>query len=359
MQLSRLVVVALGLSLTAGAARGQTQPASRPTTTSSAADVAVYVNGHAILESEVDALVKSRTPREVLENPSHVEALKSYRAQKVLGLIADYLVNEAVEKAGIVVTDEEMAAEMNAELDTYLSNNGLTREEFEDQLLSERGMYIRDFLAQRVADPKMRQMVRQTRLVERRYPDRLKVSADEVRQYYSENANERYRRPEMVKASHILISTQGLNTEQKAEARQKAEQVLALARQPGADFAALAREHSACPSKLRGGNLGFFRAQGQMEAEFSAAAFALRVGEISGVVETKAGYHIIKVTDRREAGPIPFDVAEAGVRYLVRSKKLREARSVLLEELRASARIEYPPGKEPPPEPPPGAVEGP
>jgi len=106
--------------------------------------------------------------------------------------------------------------------------------------------------------------------------------------------------PDEIAASHILISYQGAErssaTRTKEEAKKLADEVLAKATAPGADFAALAREYSDEPgAKERGGDLGTFK-KGAMAKPFEDAAFQLKVGEISGVVETPFGFHIIKRT---------------------------------------------------------------
>jgi len=105
--------------------------------------------------------------------------------------------------------------------------------------------------------------------------------------------------PEQIGASHILISYAGAErskaTRTKEEAKALARQVLEKARAEGADFAALARQYSDGPSAEKGGDLGTF-GKGKMDPAFEAAAFALKVGEISDVVETPFGYHIIKRT---------------------------------------------------------------
>lgn len=89
-----------------------------------------------------------------------------------------------------------------------------------------------------------------------------------------------------VKASHILVKTED-------EAKRILEEL-----KKGASFAKLAQEKSECPSKKKGGDLGWF-GRGKMVPEFEKAAFALKKGELSGIVKTKFGYHIIKVTDTR------------------------------------------------------------
>lgn len=108
--------------------------------------------------------------------------------------------------------------------------------------------------------------------------------------------------PEQIAASHILVAYQGATrakptvTRSRDEARRLAEQLSAKAHEPGADFARLARESSDAPTGIEGGALPKFHRQ-QMVKPFSDAAFALKPGEISGVVETNFGFHIIKRTE--------------------------------------------------------------
>lgn len=101
-----------------------------------------------------------------------------------------------------------------------------------------------------------------------------------------------------VRASHILLMYKGSDrstaTRSKEEAQQQIQGLLTQV-QGGADFASLAQQHSDCPSKARGGDLGSF-GRGQMVKAFEDTTFALPVGGVSGVVETQFGYHIIQRT---------------------------------------------------------------
>jgi peptidyl-prolyl cis-trans isomerase D len=115
-----------------------------------------------------------------------------------------------------------------------------------------------------------------------------------------------FEQPKQVKARHILFRVdEEAPKEKEEEARKKAETVLEKARK-GDDFAELAKEYSEGPSGSRGGDLGYF-AEGKMVKPFEEAAFALKNGEISDLVQTKFGLHIIKVEDVKEAGTQPLD----------------------------------------------------
>ncbi len=131
------------------------------------------------------------------------------------------------------------------------------------------------------------------------------VSDAEIKKYYKEHPD-RFKQPEEVRASHILVKVE--RNAPKAERKKARKEIEALHKEilKVADFAQLARENSDCPSgKLADGDLGWFR-RGKMAPAFEKAAFALKVGEVSDIVETRFGYHIIKVTDKHEARTVPL-----------------------------------------------------
>jgi peptidyl-prolyl cis-trans isomerase D len=126
--------------------------------------------------------------------------------------------------------------------------------------------------------------------------ERTPVTPQDAQRYYEDN-REQFSTPEQIRASHILFETAGKD---EAEVRARAERVLAQAKK-GADFAKLANEHTDEEiGRTRGGDLDFF-GRGQMVPEFEEAAFNMEVGQVSDLVQTQYGFHIIKVTDKREA----------------------------------------------------------
>ena len=132
--------------------------------------------------------------------------------------------------------------------------------------------------------------------------EKTAIAPADVEQYYKDNA-EQFSTPEQIRASHILLSTEA---QDDATVRAQAEEILAQAK-AGADFAALAKQHSADEgNKELGGDLDYFP-RGQMVAEFDEAAFALEPGQISDLVKTQFGYHIIKVVDKKAASTLPLE----------------------------------------------------
>lgn len=163
------------------------------------------------------------------------------------------------------------------------------------------------------------------------------ASDEAVAKFYEEHP-EYFETPEQVRASHILVSVADKTNETaKAEARAKIEGLLKQVRE-GADFAELAKANSDCPSKERGGDLGMF-GHGQMVPEFDKAAFALATNEVSDVVETSFGFHIIKLTERQEAGKMPFDEVAPMIRKNLDSQAKNEIVEGYVESL--TKKLEY------------------
>src|SRR5690606_2564130 len=135
----------------------------------------------------------------------------------------------------------------------------------------------------------------------------LTPSEQDLRAYYEQN-KDRYADPEQRRASHILVEVPASADESaRAAAKARAEKLLAEAKAEPAKFAELAREHSDDPgSKDQGGDLGFF-SRDMMVEPFSDAAFAMKEGEISDLVKSDFGFHVIQVTGAKGSGVRPFE----------------------------------------------------
>ncbi len=155
--------------------------------------------------------------------------------------------------------------------------------------------------------------------------EQLTVSADEIKAWYDSH-KDRYQQAEERRASHILIASEKLGAD---KARAKADEILAEVRKNPGSFADLARKHSNDPgSAAQGGDLGFF-GQGMMVKPFEEATFALKVGEISGVVASDFGFHMIRLTDIHPAKEKPLsavrDEIAAELKNTAAARKFAEA----------------------------------
>jgi peptidyl-prolyl cis-trans isomerase C len=175
---------------------------------------------------------------------------------------------------------------------------------------------------------------------------KISVSDDEVRKFYDDNPS-KFEQPEMVRASHILVSTRDPDTnkdlpdDQKAAKRKKADELLKRAR-AGEDFAKLAKENSDDPgSRDKGGEYQF--ARGQMVPEFEAAAFSLKTNEISNIVTTQYGYHIIKLSEKIPAKKIELAKVSSEVRDYLKQQQMQKRQQDLqdyLDKLKKDSGVE-------------------
>jgi peptidyl-prolyl cis-trans isomerase D len=153
---------------------------------------------------------------------------------------------------------------------------------------------------------------------------KLKVSEDELRKYYQEN-QARYTQPEERRARHILIvAGKDASAEVKAKARAKAEALLAALKAKPGDFAELASKESQDPgSASQGGDLDWF-GRGAMTKPFEDAVYALKKGELSGVVASDYGFHLIELSDVRGGGTRSFDTVRAELEQEVKAQLARQ-----------------------------------
>ncbi len=167
------------------------------------------------------------------------------------------------------------------------------------------------------------------------------VTDKELKDYY-EGRKSDFQHPDLVRASQILILVpDDAKDGVVAEKKQAAAAALARVTLKNEDFATVAKEVSEAPgAKESGGDLGFFPKE-RMVPEFAEAAFALQKGAVTKEpVRSKFGWHIIKVTDRREAGVMPFDEAKEQLRAYFTEKKRGETIAKITGEIRASADVD-------------------
>jgi peptidyl-prolyl cis-trans isomerase C len=204
-----------------------------------------------------------------------------------------------------------------AEFETALKDSGITEKELTE--ISRKDIVISNYIEKKIAPS-------------------VTVSDEEVKQFYDENKGQLGEEPQ-VKASHILIGVDAAaEPEDKAKAREKDETLLKELK-GGKDLAAAAKADSTCPSKEQGGDLGFF-GRGQMVPAFEQAAFALQPGEISDVVETQFGYHIIKVTEKKDAEAPDFDEIKEKIAAFLKGQKTQKAVFEHVTKLRTESKVE-------------------
>lgn len=302
------------------------QPVPAPTQLSPTS-VVVTVNGVSITAADLDRQMgmvmnsmRNRMPPEQL-----AQLAPRFRDQAINQLVAKQLLNEEVVKSNIEVGADELA-EAKAKIEASLPP----------------GMALNDLLAQRNITPEQfekefSEEFRINKLIEQQTKGLTNVTSEEAKAFYDENP-EQFAQPETATARHILIGfdpsdSDEAKAEKKAKADKVREQLVA-----GGDFVALAATESDDPgSKDKGGVYTFPR--GQMVPEFEAAAFAQNIGDIGPLVETRFGYHIIKVDERNEARTIPFDEVQTNLVQFLAMRKVQTAAQEYVENLRSNATV--------------------
>ncbi len=177
-----------------------------------------------------------------------------------------------------------------------------------------------------------------TQFIENQFADKIAVSEQEARQFYDSNPTY-FKQSEKIRASHILIKVEPSAGEaEKKEARRQIEAIQQKIKQ-GDDFGKLARQYSQGPSNVREGDLGYF-GRNQMVKTFEQAAFALKVDEVSDIVETPFGLHLIKLFDKKPAEMESFEQARGKITQNLKKNKVRRELSLFVDKLKEKAKIQ-------------------
>lgn len=317
-RVSSFVFLLFFMTLTTFALAEETQP---PT------DKAVVVNGTVITQAELDSQMKIVIDRlRASGRLPDVSQLDQIRSQVLENLIARELLYQESQKKGIKISEEEVNKQL-INVKAQFPNEA----EFNNAL-------IRMNLTEASIKEKLQRDLALKKLIEDEVAPKVTVSDSDIRAFY-ENNPETFKQPERVKASHILIKVDPkADASQKAEAQKKIDSVQAKL-QKGEDFGALAKEYSEGPTGPKGGDLGYFT-RGQMVKPFEEAAFAMKPGEVSGMVETRFGYHLIKVTDKTPEGTMPYDDVKERLGEFLKQQKIQEEINVYVKSLEEKAKIE-------------------
>ena len=185
----------------------------------------------------------------------------------------------------------------------------------------------------------IRRQVTAMKLVEIEVVPTVTVGDAEIEAFYKQNPD-KFQQPEAMHAAHVLIRLpENADEAAKKKARAEAQGVLASAKK-GTDFATLAKQHSQDQaSAVNGGDLGFV-ARGQTVPVFEQAAFALKPGQLSGVVESPFGFHVIKAFEHRDARTVPLTEVKAEVGEFLKQQQIQEKTASLVERLKAKGKVE-------------------
>jgi peptidyl-prolyl cis-trans isomerase C len=287
------------------------------------------VNGVPISKAQYDRLMNPVQNKTALNGKNEItdEQIAQAKNKIMDNLIATELLYQECKKVGIKVNDKEVLKTFNQQKAQFKSNEAfraaLIESNYNEGLLKNQikiGLIIQSY-------------------IEQNFGKKTVIPDEDVKKYYDENID-KFKQPEEIRASHILILAPSGTDQEKKDAFKKDTEAILQRLKAGEDFASVAKEVSQDPStKEKGGDLGFFT-KGQMVKSFEDSAFALSPGEMSDIVETEFGFHIIKVTDKKEAKTVSLDEAKEGIRSSLKSAKVNSDVNKYIAELRSKAKIE-------------------
>ena len=289
---------------------------------------AAKVNGAGIKAVTLDAAVNNYIENQKMFGVTVKDEEKDKLKKDILNeLISAELLYQTSQKAGL--------GDLSKEVDSQLENikKGFGSDEEFQKVLKERGIETKDLKED------IKKGVYINAYLEKDIFSKLSpVTEDEKKQEYEAN-KDKLNVPDEVKASHVLIKVgEKATPEEKQKAKEKIDALRARA-MSGEDFAKLAKENSEDGSASNGGDLGYFK-QGDMVKPFEDAAFGLEKDQISPVVETQFGYHVIKVADKKAAHALTYEEVSKDIEKFLMNKHKRDAVNKNTESLRKNAKIE-------------------
>lgn len=287
--------------------------------------VVARVNGEAISRADFERAVQSLEGR--AGGPVPAEQRDAIYRRVLDELIGYSLLAQEAAKRKVTVPDADVDARVK-QLQSQFPNE----EEFK-KVLGERKMTL-----DQVRLDTRRDLV-VSRMLQAEIEPKAAVTPEQVNDFYAKNPDQ-FKQPERVRASHILITAaKDADAATRTAARTKAEGILKEVK-AGKDFAALAKQHSQDPgSGAQGGDLGFFQ-QGQMVGPFNDAAFSMKPGQTSGIVETDFGFHIIRLVAREEGRAVPLEEVKPQLEQFLLQQNRREQTNAFVQGLRARGKIE-------------------
>jgi len=291
--------------------------------------VVAIVEGKEIRQADVDRAVNRALAQfEGRLAPEQLDQARSQLAPRAREeLILQAVLEAEAERQKIAISDEEV--EKTKKMLPIPPDQTL------DEVLKAQGMTVAEL------DAELRRALKIRRLLETAVPA-TEVTDEEVKKFYEQHRDE-FSVPEQVTARHILIAvptnaTPALRSEKRALAEKVRAELVA-----GGDFAELAKKYSDDPgSRDRGGVYVFGR--GEMVPEFEKAAFNGKLNEISPLVETRFGYHIIQTTNREAARTILYEEAAPRIREHLQRLRRSQAVQAYIRQLREKAKVTFPSG---------------
>lgn len=285
------------------------------------------VNGMAVSERDFNRSL-TQVERRFAQSGKKLEGtqLENVKNNILETLIDRELLYQESEKEGIKVKEEDVNRQI---------------EELKKQF-SERGAFEKALKSVDLTEGDLKEQIKQQlavrELIGKKITPKVKIGDKEVKAFYDTHPDI-FKRPEEVRASHILVKLDSQAPKKDVVAAKKKIEAAQERLKSGEDFAKVAKDVSEGPSAKSGGDLGYFK-RGQMVKPFEDAAFAMKTGQVSDIVRTRFGFHIIKVTDKKPASRVAFAKVSDKIKAYLKQKKVREDVQAMIKDLKQHAKIE-------------------
>ncbi len=290
--------------------------------------IVAVVNQEIITLSEVEKWINPLKAEIVTEDRLEKQERTQALSRRVLEkLIEEKLIDQEVKKSGVKVSSKEI----DATLDEVMRRNSATQEDLQKALTVE-GLTLETYKKQIEKNLQRQKLIHWSVKVEAKAGDR------ELMEFYQKNIG-RYRTNETYRPGQILfVIPKEATPEEIREIRKKCQKVLERIKK-GEDFGEMALLYSEDSSRRDRGDLGFFK-KGELLPAFEREALRLKVGEVSGILRTEFGFHIVKLLDRKGTDPLPFEEVTERVKADYYDGEMEKAFKQFISTLKEKAVIE-------------------
>jgi len=284
------------------------------------------VNGEGIARAAFDQLVdKNILKFEKMGNRIDETQRADFKQRLLDNLVIEKVVLQQAKTLGVVVAEKTVDGRI-ADIKARYSGEDEFRKILESQMVSE---------------SELRDMMRNQLIMEALFAKEVRVpqvTEADIAAYYEQN-QARFNIPEQVRASHVLLKYEGAaGTPEEVQQKSRLAQIRKDILGRKISFADAAKRYSDCPSKEQGGDLDYF-SRGRMVPEFEKTAFATAVGQVSDIVKTRFGFHILTVTDKKPPQKQTLADVSAKIAEDLKKERQRQATHDYIEKLKSGAKI--------------------
>ena len=291
--------------------------------------IIAIVNGDVITLTELNTAYEPYRKKieESYRGPDKEKVIADSRLMMLNKMIENILIDQEAKKTGLIVKDEEVMETIN----TMLARRKYTMEDLLNNLAKENSTF-------EAHKKEVKEHLLRMKLVRYELKSKIMITEEEIGEYYRQN-RENYEGKEAVRLKQILLITpRGADEKIKTTLRAEADAILARLNK-GESFDVIASQYSRGPAAAAGGDIGFVE-KGSMQPVVDSAAFSLKKDEVSGIIESTIGFHIIKVIDKRGAGIKPIESVREEIKAKIEEDKWDKKYLEWVKELRKKSVIE-------------------